>query len=53
MIELSYGRLRDERGRDYVELGTYVTEVVETVIQAPWQGHIVDLILTCKQPFPL
>ncbi|KAG8948164.1 hypothetical protein FRC04_009963 [Tulasnella sp. 424] len=48
MIELSYGRLRDEQGRDYVELGSYVTEVVETVIQAPWQGHIVDLIPSLK-----
>ncbi|KAG8932906.1 hypothetical protein FRC00_013903 [Tulasnella sp. 408] len=44
IVELSYGRLKDEQGRDYVKLNAYLLEVVDTVMA----GYVVDLIPALK-----
>lgn len=46
IVELSYGRLGDEQGRDYVKLNRYVMDVIDVV----FEGYMVDLIPACKQP---
>lgn len=43
-VILTYGRLRDEQDRDYVQLNSYV---LETTLKAT-QGYMVDLIPACK-----
>lgn len=40
IVELSYGRLEDEQGRDYVKLNRYVMDVIDLV----FEGYMVDLI---------
>ncbi|KAG8914565.1 hypothetical protein FRC00_012435 [Tulasnella sp. 408] len=44
IIELSYGRLKDEQGRDYVKLNTHLLDVVYRTIQ----GYVVDLVPALK-----
>ncbi|KAG8930437.1 hypothetical protein FRC01_002769 [Tulasnella sp. 417] len=39
IIKLTYGRLEDERGTDYIKINTYVTDV----ILRGFQGYVVDL----------
>ncbi|KAG8948166.1 hypothetical protein FRC04_009965 [Tulasnella sp. 424] len=48
IVELTYGRLKDEQGRDYIKLNRYVLDVINTTIQ----GYLVDWIPACKQPSP-
>lgn len=45
IVELSYGRLKDEQGRDYVKLNAHLLEVVDTVMA----GYVVDLIPARKR----
>lgn len=40
IVELTYGRLEDEQGRDYIKLNRYVLDVINTTIQ----GYMVDWI---------
>ncbi|KIO24838.1 hypothetical protein M407DRAFT_39782, partial [Tulasnella calospora MUT 4182] len=40
ITKLTYGRLKDERGRDYIETNTYVTSIVEKAVG----GYLVDLL---------
>ncbi|KAG8907531.1 hypothetical protein FRC01_007649, partial [Tulasnella sp. 417] len=40
IIKLTYGKLKGDRGRDYVEVNTYVTKIVEKGMQ----GYLVDLV---------
>lgn len=47
MVELSYGKLKDAQGRDYVEQNLHAMEVVTATIH----GYIVDLIPACKRTF--
>lgn len=40
MIKLTYGKLEDDRGRDYIQISTRIMEIM--VHSA--QGYVVDLL---------
>ncbi|KAG8932907.1 hypothetical protein FRC00_013904 [Tulasnella sp. 408] len=40
VVELSYGRLKDEQGRDYIKLNAHLLDVVHRTIA----GYVVDLV---------
>ncbi|KAG8913080.1 hypothetical protein FRC00_003105, partial [Tulasnella sp. 408] len=40
VIELTYGRLGDGKGSDYIQLSSFVTDVVLEAMQ----GYVVDLV---------
>ncbi|KAG8928726.1 hypothetical protein FRC01_005441 [Tulasnella sp. 417] len=44
VTELTYGRLKDRQGRDYLQLNSYVMNVVDGTMQ----GYVVDLIPALK-----
>lgn len=44
IIELTYGKLEDGRGRNYSRMSTRVAQILATAAQ----GYVVDLIPACE-----